>query len=203
MPQCTLSDTWNMVTDHVRQRATVDETMWRRIRQSTMAISSQEAAVLYRAFYLASNNPEQATREFPFSVLRMDMTEFSRKMLDNGRWMEFLSDAIAEPDLDARAEAQEKRDLDESRMHRLHRARSNFHKQATANRMRLRQRGSAAVIQCKASLQSKYPGILWDDVAATPIHEWNRIQWSDLNDDEKVAVEFLAGHLPIVREIAR
>ena len=192
-----------MVTDQVQQRAIVDENMWQRIRQSTMVMSSQEAVILYKAFYLASNDPEKATQEFPFSVSRVDTTEFAKKMLDNGRWMEFLSDAIAEPDLGARAEAREKRDLDESRMHRLQRARSNFHKQATANRLGLRQRGSTAVIQCKASLQSKYPGILWNDVAATPIHEWNRIQWSELTDDEKVAVEFMAGHLPIVRELAK
>jgi len=180
-------------------RQPMDDAAWGRLRDATYRLRARDARRVYAAFGALVASPAA-----PIDVAMVDLlgdhsaAAFCRRFLDNGRWMNYLADAIDEPVRSRRhahavARAEEWRaDRDAQRdaaQHAAHEARRRLEHRASA---------SDAFAKHADQLRSALPQIHWDDVAATPRAAWRDVRLSTLTDAQRLALH----HVMLQPELA-
>lgn len=197
-PHTARGASWARVSEIVRARTAskdgVSAEEWRVIEDATMELSAAEAELLYKMFVQISCN--QSALGLCVTLFHCsDAQLFASVFLENGRWINYLSDVLEEPDIDRRKNnAVERRRKHE---HDIQRHSKHAETIIEVSRMRRehRRESQKAFARCKNALRTKLPDIIWNDISSTPRQIWNQVQTSRLSTDECLALDYATNYI--------
>lgn len=165
---------------------------WNIIQDATIQLSVLEASWLYITFtQVVTDAPDCHILPF-FRKGSFDAQRFHKYFLSNGRWMEYLADAIDEPNVEARQRNLLHRRIENKRLGASQRHMAQEDVRQSSLRLARKQSAKNAFESRVDSLRIRFPEIQWNDVASTHPAAWQALRLSQLDATDRLALVYIA-----------
>ena len=179
------------IKKYIRQEDAVID--WNKLLQYTDKLSYSEARHLYKCIVDIVEN--ETVSGSLHGVVKNDdksLKLFRSKYIDNGRWVERISDVLTFPNKSQRLLRRSSSDIEYKLLCEEHMKNANQARSISQFRYLFHKRTHACFVKKKGVLKDMFPMIDWNTPTSTHKMEWAKVDVKNLNMDLKLAIAFAA-----------